>query len=254
MGIIDRFLLGALLQVSAVTYYDLATRVSYMLFQLSTRFFLPVYPASAELHAKHDTPRLRSLFFKGMKVGVVMTLPVALAFILWSKPLIQHWLGSGYDLTSACLRVLAVNYAVWGLSVVPSAIMYGLNKPGVLVVEGVLRVILNAILSFLFISRMGMIGAAYGVTLATLITALSFLILKGKILQISAVQLGREVFMIPALSIVTAIFLFHVRHFLKIPVILLYGLFTAAFLYVSYVFYLGKETTRHLLRSVLSVR
>ena len=112
LGIIDKFFLGALIHIQTVTFYELATRPSQLLHQLSLRFFHPVYPASAELGARHETERLKVLFKKGIKILFVLLAPLAAAVFLWSSEIVHFWVGPGYELSSQMLRVLTVGYFV----------------------------------------------------------------------------------------------------------------------------------------------
>jgi len=247
-GTVDRFLLGSLVHISSVTFYDLATRVSYLIFQLNTRFFLPMYPLSAELVAKKNFDQLESFFLKGLKVAIIITIPCSLFIVLFAKPLIHFWLGEGYLLTSESLRILIISYSLSSLSVIPSAIMYGLNKAWVVVLEGIARIFLNFVLSFILIGKIGLIGASWGLMIATFITTSVFLFVKGKMLHIPIIRIVREVILVPLIAIIGSFFLFKYGTLWDVPKLVTYVIFTPLFLYVSILHYLGKNEVLNVIR------
>jgi len=252
VGVIDRFLLGSLLHVSMVTFYELATRPSQLLYQLSLRFFQPVYPATTELNAHEQKEKLRSLFKKGTKILFVFLTPLAWFAFFWAEALIHFWVGPGYELSAQMLRVLTVNYFVLSLNVVPSAMMFGLNKAWILSGESLLRIFLNLVLSFVLITRMGALGAPYGLTFASLLTTPIFFVWMAREVGIKIKELFLEVLMFPLL-IVCIGSLFFIRGPLRVlPSFWRFSIFTIFFLFGSLFFYIGRNESARLLRAVFA--
>ena len=250
MGVIDRFLLGSLLHVRMVTFYDLASRPSQLLHQLSLRFFQPVYPAATELKARQKNEQLKSLFKKGTKIVFVLFAPLAFSIFFWSLELVRLWVGTGYDLAGQMLRILTVNYFVLSLNVIPSAMMFGLNKAWILSWESLTRIFLNFVLSFIFINRIGPLGAAYGVTLASLMTTMPFFWWMAREVGIGGKELFFEVLLFPLLILSLGPLFFMGGPLLGFHIFWRFATFTIFFLCTSLFFYIGKGETISLLKAV----
>ena len=250
LGVIDKFLLGALIHVQTVTFYELASRPSQMLHQLSLRFFHPVYPASAELGARHETERLKVLFKKGIKILFVLLAPLAAAIFLWSGEIIRFWVGTGYELSGQILRVLTVGYFVLSFDIIPSAMMFGLNKAWIISYESLIRILLNIALSFLLIRRMGALGAAYGLTLASLITTTFFFFIIAKQIGIEMGEIVREVLLFPLLLCIGVWLLLREGSSFPLAKGPCFVLFMIFFFWISFIFYIGKKESLSMLKAV----
>ncbi len=248
VGVIDRFLLGTLLHVRFVTFYELASRPAQLIYQVSLRFFLPIYPASTELHAHEKNRELHALFKKGTKLVVVLSIVLTWVLFFWAPALIAFWVGPGYDLSASMLRILSINYFLLSLNLVPAAVMYGLNKAWVLSWEGLIRIVLNAVFSFLFITRFGAVGASYGLTLASLMTTLVFFVWMAREVGVGVQELFLEVLLFPiAMGLLGVLFL-------QGPIPLAepwrFALFLALFCFTAFFFYLGKQEATMLVKTL----
>ena len=237
--------------MTTVTFYDLASRPSQLLLQLGAKFFNPVYPASTELQAYQEKEKLRSLFKKGTKILFVLLTPIAAALFCWKGEIMHLWLGPGYELSARMLPILTINYFVLALAVIPGAMMFGLDKAWILSLESLLRISLNFVLSFILIRRMGALGAAYGITLASLTTTTIFFGWMARQVGIGSKELFVELFGFP-LTVLLLGFLFFVGGpLLNFSSLLRFSVFTTLFLCASLFFYIGKDEVVSLLKAML---
>lgn len=128
MTYFDRFLIGSLLTVSAVTLYatpfDVITRLSILPLALTGVLF----PAFATLSAARGDAA--PLFRASLRwTLVVLVPPVAVAVVL-AHPLLTLWLGGHFaDHASRVLQVLAFGVLLNGLAQVPLGLLQGIGKP-----------------------------------------------------------------------------------------------------------------------------
>ncbi len=241
VGTTDRFLLGTLLHVRMVTFYDLASRPSQFLYQLSLRFFLPIYPVSAELQALQEKERIKTLFKKGTKVLFVLLTPLALAVFLWSFEIIRFWVGPEYALSGQMLQILTLSYFIHSLNVIPAAMMYGLNKAWIISSESFTRLSLNFLFSFFLIRKIGAVGAAYGLALANGVTVPFFFWFMAKRVNIGGRELLSEVLLFPLLLCFLGSLFFLLGRLVSFPLGISFAIFVLFFGWSSIVFYIGKD-------------
>lgn len=252
LGVIDRFLLGTLLHVSTVTFYDLASRPSQLLYQLSLRVFHPIYPASTELQALKEKEKLQTLFKKGTKIIFVLLIPLSMAVFLWSKEIIHFWVGSGYELSGQMLQPLTVTYFILSLNVIPNAMMFGLNKASLVAWESFLRIFLNFCFGVFFIHRIGPLGAAYGLCLSSFITTVIFFWLIAGKMGFRRKTLFGEVLFYPILFVFLGSAFFFVGSLLSLSKGLCFVIFTLFFMVVSSAFYLGRRDSMSLIQAIFA--
>ncbi|OAI56621.1 hypothetical protein AYO50_02555, partial [Acidobacteria bacterium SCGC AG-212-P17] len=125
----DRFLIGGLLSVSAVTYYttpfDLVGRLS----------FIPVgvtgvlFPAFATSLAS-NSERAALLSARGVKYIFLAMFPIILITVTFAPNGLGLWLGSVFALHSqSVLRWLATGFFINALASVPFALLQGAGRP-----------------------------------------------------------------------------------------------------------------------------
>jgi O-antigen/teichoic acid export membrane protein len=99
--------LGVAADSAEVGIYTVATRIAMLVGFLSAAAMFPLMPAVARLHATHEHERLRILLPRSAQVVLLLSLPVAIAFLVLPG-LFLGIFGSGYGEGGTVLRVLVV--------------------------------------------------------------------------------------------------------------------------------------------------
>jgi O-antigen/teichoic acid export membrane protein len=188
---VDRFLIGALLSVSAVTYYTVPFDVVSRLMVIPVAIAGVLFPAFA-LSMAQDPDRTAMLLRRGVKYTFMVIFPMALVIVAFAPEILRLWVGPAFALNSGpVLRWLAAGVLMNCLAVIPFSLLQGIGRPDmtgkVLFIE--LPLFLAA--SWMLMLRLGIEGAAIAWTARATVETVVFLILSRHYLSSKALSLKR---------------------------------------------------------------
>jgi len=156
----DRFLIGALLTMSAVAYYATPYEVLTRFWVLPTAVAGVLYPALATASAADD-PRLVRLFGRGVNALLLVMLPPLALIVLFAPEGLTLWLGTDFAAKStAVVRWLAVGVFINSLARVPHALLQGVGRPDLTAKLHLLELPPYAAALWLLVHQFGIVGAA----------------------------------------------------------------------------------------------
>ncbi len=168
----DEFLLSYFSVLNNVTFYNLAGRITRFGKFFPLQLFQQVAPAAAELNALEKKDKLNQLFTDSTKYLTLVSLPIFFYIFTFADLIIQTWVGDGYTFSVYLLRILIIGQVLNLMISAPgNSIIPNLGIPKYQMYEGIIGLGLNLILSFLFIKYYGILGAAIGNTIATVISS-----------------------------------------------------------------------------------
>ncbi len=164
---IDRLMLGRLIGPSAVAIYEAAIKVTNLIEVPSMSVASVVFPQGAK-QAKDGKQAVRNLYEKSVGAIFALILPFILFISIFPEFIIRIIATEEYIEAVPILRLTIL----FGLFL-PFAIQFGtvldsIGKPKINFVFTIIGAFLNAFFNWFFISKYGIIGAAYG-TLTTYI-------------------------------------------------------------------------------------
>lgn len=128
---LDRFLIGALISVTAVAYYVTPYELVAKLWLIPGALMGVLFPAFAATFA-HDRTRTNLLFDRGVRVTFLAVFPIALVLITLAHEGMDLWLGAEFASKSAgVLRWLALGVFINCLAQVPFALIQGVGRPDI---------------------------------------------------------------------------------------------------------------------------
>jgi O-antigen/teichoic acid export membrane protein len=132
MTSLDRFLVGALVSISAVAYYtvpfDMVTRLTIIPGAVAGVLF----PAFAVSLAQ-DRDRTSLLIGRGIKYIFLAVFPIALAIVIFAPEGLQLWLGPAFSQNGASvLRWLAAGVFVNAIAYVPFTLIQSAGRPDII--------------------------------------------------------------------------------------------------------------------------
>jgi len=160
MVYLDRFLIGALLSVSAVTYYtapfDMVSRLSV----IPGAIVGVLFPAFA-LSFSQDPTRTGLLLSRGVKYIFLSVFPIILVIVTLAPEGLRLWLGSDFaGNSSSVLRWLAAGTFVNCLAQVPFAMVQGVGRPDITAKLHLLELPLYLLILWSLVHSYGIAGAA----------------------------------------------------------------------------------------------
>jgi O-antigen/teichoic acid export membrane protein len=128
MAYLDRFLVAALLSLTAVTYYATPFEAVTKLLILPTAMVGVLFPAfSSALVA--DPQRAGNLFCRAVKYVLLALLPLTLIVVIFAQSGLSIWLGQAFAIhSSRVLQWLAIGVFANGLASLPFAFVQGAGR------------------------------------------------------------------------------------------------------------------------------
>ena len=172
----DKFLVSHLMNLSSVTYYQVAQQVAFAIRTL-TAFILPVVlPVASELHALSDNNGLKKLNDQGLKFLLIILLGLGGFVFITAHQIILFWLGSTeFNRSILLLRLFIVTICIAKLSSFWEIMARGIGIVEFEMRSSFLLVVVQLPLNYFLISNYGLPGGAYGVLAATLISQIYFI-------------------------------------------------------------------------------
>jgi O-antigen/teichoic acid export membrane protein len=157
---LDRFLIGALLSVSAVAYYtapfDMVTRI----WVIPGAMVGVLFPAFA-VSLMQDPDRTGVLFSRGIKYVFLSLFPIVLVIVTLAPEGLRLWLGATFaENSGVVLRWLAAGVFVNCLALVPFALLQSAGRPDMTAKLHLLELPIYVAVIWVLTRRLGIEGAA----------------------------------------------------------------------------------------------
>ena len=157
----DRFFIGSLLSVAAVTYYAAPFEAVTKLLLLPGAVASVLFPAFA-LSFAGDRDRMALLLSRGVKYVFLAVFPIVLVFIALAPELLGWWLGPVFaERSSVVLRWLAAGVFINCLVMIPSVLIHATGRPDVTAKFHLMELPLYLLAIWFLIRNYGIDGAAW---------------------------------------------------------------------------------------------
>lgn len=168
---LDKFLLGALLSPVQVALANTAGRVMNMI-EIPVNSIASIsYPKASETFDKKDLDEVGKIYEKTIGMMLSLTLPFLVVNLLFAEYIVLFIAGEDYLDAAPFLRVVAFLAVIRPYDRQSGVFLDAIGKPffNMIMVFGTF--IYGAIFTWILISGIGLLGAAYGLVLAVSITA-----------------------------------------------------------------------------------
>ncbi len=167
---IDTWMLGALLSSTSVALYNLCMRVNNLLEAPTQAIAQIVFPQSAKKGESEGPEAIKKLYEGAVGAILALVLPAVL-FVFVFPNFIVKFLGGTEYVEAVPILTITVFYALF----LPFANQFGtildsIGKPQTNLVFTLLGALINIVSNFFFITRYGVIGAAYGTITTYVVT------------------------------------------------------------------------------------
>jgi O-antigen/teichoic acid export membrane protein len=169
----DRFAIGILMSIGAVAYYAAPTDMISRALVIPASLGSILFPAFSSLGAVGAQDRLQDLYARSIKYLIVGLGPVLLLAGVFSRDILQLWLGAAFaDKSTLPLQIITVGVFVTSLAYFPFSLLQGLGKPKLTGVFHLVEVPLHLVLVWILVTRVGIVGAAIASTARVLFDAI----------------------------------------------------------------------------------
>lgn len=172
MVYLDRFLIGAVLSVTAVAYYATPYEAVTRLWLVPGAVMGVLFPAFA-LSSDVDRERLAWLFDRAVRVVALLVFPAVLLLVALARETLTLWLGADFALHSArVLRWLAVGVFVNSVAQVPFALLQAAGRADLTGKLHLVELPVYLVMLWVLTQRYGIEGAAAAWTVRASLDAL----------------------------------------------------------------------------------
>jgi O-antigen/teichoic acid export membrane protein len=162
----DKILLSAFLGLSAVAYYDLGSKIAYVMRGLPLLLISAALPAATALDVAGDRQRLWQFYLSGTRLLVFAATPLFVFTAAGAAPILLVWAGVDAPEARMAVWLLAAGYYLNLLSGMAHTVALGIGRPELELRRSILAAALNIGLSAGLIPVMGFAGAPLGTALA----------------------------------------------------------------------------------------
>ncbi len=165
---LDKFILGSLLSVGAVTFYVIPGTLAMKIHAAVAQLSQVIFPLSSELLALDRREQLQRLYIRATRLVFAFVTAVSIPALVFAGDILRVWLGDEFaERSTGVFVLLLVTYAVLALTAVPYYVAVGAGRPQVNAAFSVIAAALNVLLVFLLVPPLGLSGAglAYLVSL-----------------------------------------------------------------------------------------
>jgi O-antigen/teichoic acid export membrane protein len=160
MVTLDRFLIGALVSMTAVAYYATPFEVVTKVLLLPVALMGVMFPAFSASFAK-DGGRTALLFGRSVKSLFLVLFPIMLCTVALAQDGLKLWLGAEFAQHSfRALQWLAVGVFLNGMAQVPFSLLQGIGRPDLTAKLHLIELPMYLGLMWWLISKRGIEGAA----------------------------------------------------------------------------------------------
>jgi len=128
MVYMDRFIIGAVLSISAVAYYVTPYEMVTRLWAIPTAMVAVLFPAFAAAKASGSS-HTAILYSMGARAILGILAPIVLVLVVFAEEGLRVWLGEGFaQKSTAVLQWLAIGVFINGYAQVPFAFIQGIGR------------------------------------------------------------------------------------------------------------------------------
>jgi O-antigen/teichoic acid export membrane protein len=162
---VDNLILGAYLGTSAIAFYTVAVRLAEYQRQLCGQFSGLLFPLVVRFDASGDKDSLRGMLLDGTRLALGLVVGVTVCLVAFGRPLVEAWMGTGFDASVVPLYILALAGIVMVAQGPAGSILLAAGRHRMVAVASLVDIVLNIAISVALVSRYGLIGVALGTAL-----------------------------------------------------------------------------------------
>jgi len=171
----DAVVIGTFLPVAMITFFSIAANMRNYARGLVAGLANTLTPAASKLEAEFRHDKLQQLLLGGVRYASLITLPIALTFILRGKTFIGLWMGPEYaDLSGHVLWILSLALLFSACSQSAQAVVLGVSKHKMVVPAVIAEGLTNLGLSIALVRTLGIVGVAWAAAIPSILVSLLF--------------------------------------------------------------------------------
>lgn len=186
MVFMDRFLVGAMISMTAVAYYATPFEIVTKLFIIPVALMGVMFPAFSAALGQDKSYAVR-LYKRSINYIFVALFPIVLILVTFSSEGLSLWLGAEFSNNSSMvLQLLAVGVLVNSLANVPFGLIQGAGRPDLIAKLHMVELPFYLLVLWWLLGTYGIVGVAVAWVLRAMIDALFLFVIANKLLSTDA--------------------------------------------------------------------
>ena len=169
---LDTVVVGLAVGVAAAGVYAVGQRLTLALEQLVEPLTKAFFPHSSALAAGEDHEGLRRSLLVGTRLSLAIAAPLALTLAFLAEPLLDLWLGSGFEEAATVVVLLAAAVTISAITRTGLLMLQGAGHVRIPALFMAGEALLNLTLSIILARTMGLEGVALGTLIAVVVANL----------------------------------------------------------------------------------
>lgn len=157
----DRFLIGSILTLAAVSYYTISYEIATRLYSLTQSLSQVLLPAFSSIKAENDLNTAGTLIARSIKYTVIIPGSIAILIAVYAKDILQIWIGNEFAQESTLpLQILSLSVVFVSIGYILQSFVQGVGRPDIPPKINAIIVPIHIILVWTLVSELGIVGAA----------------------------------------------------------------------------------------------
>lgn len=157
---IDSFAIGFFYGATEVGFYNAAIPIAMLLIFVPELFFQLFVPLINREYTSKNSDSIKELSKQVNKWILIMNLPIFLIIFLFPGAIINLLFGEEYLVATTSLMILSIGFFVYSLSSIGGHLVSMKGKSKIILTNLIITSIINLILNFILVPRLGINGAA----------------------------------------------------------------------------------------------
>ena len=185
MVYLDRFLIGSIISIGAVSYYATSYEIIHRLMVVPGAIVGVIFPAIGALIGPNPL-KAKTIFFGGVRYTFISIFPLILIIFIFAEEGLRLWLGDEFALQGASvLQWLAIGALINCFSYFPFAVLHAAGRPDLTARLHLIETPIYMIIAWILIVRYGIEGAAIAWLIRATFDTVILFYMAGLILKIT---------------------------------------------------------------------
>lgn len=165
----DSWMIGRLISTAGVAVYNPALRISNLVEVPTLAIASIVFPQVPQKMKEQGERGIRDIYYKSVSLILAVMIPMIIPLFVFSEEIITIIFGPDYIDSAPILRVTILYSLIIPFNRQFGTLMDGLKKPKINFYLLVLVAVLNIIFNYIFLTKFGLIGSAFGTLLSYIV-------------------------------------------------------------------------------------
>jgi O-antigen/teichoic acid export membrane protein len=185
---LDRFLIGSLISIAAVTYYaapyEIVTRLSILAMSIT----MTLFPSFSAVNVA-ERNSLSGLYSRSIKLLIVFMTPLIAMLFIFAKNILLIWLGIEFaEKSTIVFQILTVGILMNSLAQIPYALIQGFGHPDITAKFHLFELLLYIPLAWFLVLKWGIVGGALAWTIRVTVDSLLLFAASTKFISLNIIH------------------------------------------------------------------